>query len=106
MRRASRRAPLGLSLSPLRSERARWRAFVAGAGLVALTAIVVAACVPRAPGIQAPLAIVPWTPHAPLRGMDLSNKTPLSQNDYLALDVLQPGSVVLFSAQNRGRGDP
>jgi hypothetical protein len=31
--------------------------------------------------------------------MDLSNKTPLSTNDYLALDVLKPGSVVLFSAQ-------
>jgi hypothetical protein len=37
--------------------------------------------------------------------MDLSNKTPLSQNDYLALDVLEPGSVVLFSAQ-LGDGDP
>jgi hypothetical protein len=35
--------------------------------------------------------------------MDLSNKTPLGATDYAALDVVQPGSVVLFSAQ---LGDP
>ena len=31
--------------------------------------------------------------------MDLSPKTPLVQSDYAALDLIQPGSVVLFSAQ-------
>jgi hypothetical protein len=35
--------------------------------------------------------------------MDLSPKTPLAQSDYAALDLIQPGSVVLFSAQ---LGDP
>ena len=37
--------------------------------------------------------------------MDLSPKTPLGPMDYQALDVVQPGSVVLFSAQ-LGDGDP
>jgi hypothetical protein len=37
--------------------------------------------------------------------MDLSPKTPLEPMDYQALDVVQPGSVVLFSAQ-LGDGDP
>src|SRR5258708_32076939 len=37
--------------------------------------------------------------------MDLSPKTPLQPTDYQALDVVQPGSVVLFSAQ-LGDGDP
>jgi hypothetical protein len=82
-----------------------WRKFGLAAAATLGILIGVAACVPRAPSIQAPVAIVPWTPHLPLRGMDLSNKTPLSQNDYLALDVLQPGSVVLFSAQ-LGDADP
>jgi hypothetical protein len=31
--------------------------------------------------------------------MDLSPKTPLAPSDYAALDLLEPGSVVLFSAQ-------
>jgi hypothetical protein len=31
--------------------------------------------------------------------MDLSPKTPLGPNDYSALDLVKPGSVVLFSAQ-------
>jgi hypothetical protein len=31
--------------------------------------------------------------------MDLSPKTPLVQSDYAALDLIQPGSVVLFSTQ-------
>jgi hypothetical protein len=35
--------------------------------------------------------------------MDLSPKTPLVQSDYAALDLIQPGSLVLFSAQ---LGDP
>jgi hypothetical protein len=51
------------------------------------------------------LPIVPWTPHATLRGIDLSPKTPLGPMDYQALDVVQPGSVVLFSAQ-LGDADP
>jgi hypothetical protein len=37
--------------------------------------------------------------------MDLSPKTPLAPSDYAALDLLQPGSVVLFSAQ-LGDTDP
>lgn len=37
--------------------------------------------------------------------MDLPPKTPLVQSDYAALDLLQPGSVVLFSAQ-LGDSDP
>jgi hypothetical protein len=37
--------------------------------------------------------------------MDLSPKTPLAPGDYAALDLLQPGSVVLFSAQ-LGDTDP
>jgi hypothetical protein len=68
--------------------------------------IVDAACLPRAPVSPAsPVIFEAWTPHAPLRGMDLSPKTPLSPMDYRALDVVQPGSVVLFSAQ-LGDGDP
>jgi hypothetical protein len=51
------------------------------------------------------LPIAPWTPHSPLRGMDLSPKTPLGLADYAALDLVQPGSVVLFSAQ-LGDADP
>ena len=70
------------------------------ATVVALTAIVGAACVPG-PSIVAPSAIpIPaWTPHDARRGIDLSPKTPLSVRDYQALDLVQPGSVVLFSAQ-------
>ena len=49
--------------------------------------------------------IAPWSPRPALRGIDLSPKTPLSLADYAALDVVQPGSVVLFSAQ-LGDGDP
>lgn len=65
----------------------------------------VAACVPHQPAARAPLPIVPWTPHATRRGIDLSPKTPLEAMDYRALDFVQPGSVVLFSAQ-LGDGDP
>ena len=70
------------------------------------TAAVSFACVPRfvqAPG--APLTFASWTPHAPLRGMGLSPKTPLAATDYAALDVIRPGSVVLFSVQ-LGQRDP
>lgn len=63
------------------------------------------ACTPRAalPPPAAPIA--PWPAHAARRGIDLSPKTPLSAADYQALDVVQPGSVVLFSAQ-LGDADP
>jgi hypothetical protein len=44
----------------------------------------------------------PWLPHSTLRGIGLSPKT-LGDADFAALDALQPGSVVLFSAQ---LGDP
>ncbi len=63
------------------------------------------ACLPRAPIAPAPLPILPWPAHDARRGIDLSPKTPLGPMDYQALDVVQPGSVVLFSAQ-LGDGDP
>ena len=62
-------------------------------------------CVPRAVGVQPPVAIAPWKPHDPRRGMDLSPKTSLAATDYQALDLVKPGSVVLFSAQ-LGDADP
>ncbi len=64
-----------------------------------MTLVVAAACVPRPSPVETPLPIVTWTPHDARRGMDLSPKTPLAPSDYAALDLLQPGSVVLFSAQ-------
>jgi hypothetical protein len=70
-----------------------------------MTLLLAAACVPNAPGNAPPLPIAAWAPHNPLRGMDLSPKTPLVQSDYAALDLIQPGSVVLFSAQ-LGDADP
>jgi hypothetical protein len=69
------------------------------------TLVLAAACIPRPVSVAPHLPIVPWAPHTPLRGMDLSPKTPLNQSDYAALDLIQPGSVVLFSAQ-LGDGDP
>ena len=64
------------------------------------------ACVPGPPAPEdPPLPITRWTPHATRRGIDLSPKTPLAPSDYAALDIVQPGSVVLFSAQ-LGDGDP
>jgi hypothetical protein len=75
--------------------------------LCLLAAAVSFACTARVatnPPAPAP-PIVPWTPRSPLRGMDLSPKDPLGLADYAALDVMQPGSVVLFSAQ-LGDGDP
>ena len=63
------------------------------------------ACLPRAPIAPAPLPILHWPAHDARRGIDLSPKTPLGPMDYQALDVVQPGSVVLFSAQ-LGDGDP
>ena len=50
-----------------------------------------------------PLPIAAWSPHDARRGIDVSPKTPLSPADYAALDLVQPGSLVLFSAQ---LGDP
>ncbi len=65
------------------------------------------ACTPRiATNPPTPsMPIAPWTPRPQLRGIDLSPKTPLGLADYAALDLLQPGAVVLFSAQ-LGDGDP
>jgi len=70
-----------------------------------MTLVLAAACVPAPTRIAPPLPIVPWQPHSSLRGLDLSPKTPLVQSDYAALDLIQPGSVVLFSTQ-LGDGDP
>jgi hypothetical protein len=61
--------------------------------------VVASACSPQSVRVVAQLPIVNWSPHAPLRGMDLSPKTPLAPSDYAALDLVQPGSVVLFSTQ-------
>lgn len=74
-----------------------------GAGAVCLVALVTNACLPRPTAPLAPLVFEPWIPHATRRGIDLSPKTPLSATDYAALDLVQPGSVVIFSAQ---LGDP
>ena len=64
------------------------------------------ACAPRLVGTPlAPLTFAPWTPHAQLRGIGLSPKTPLDRADYDALDLVRPGSVVLFSVQ-LGQSDP
>jgi hypothetical protein len=63
------------------------------------TLAVASACVPTSTVDSTPLPITPWAPHDPRRGIDLSPKTPLAPSDYAALDLLQPGSVVLFSAQ-------
>lgn len=44
-----------------------------------------------------------WTAHSPRRGIGLPPKTPLDAADYAALDLIGPGSAVVFSAQ---LGDP
>jgi hypothetical protein len=69
------------------------------------TLIVAAACVPGPTLQPMPLPILPWTAHDARRGMHLSPKTPLGPADYAALDLVEPGSVVLFSAQ-LGDTDP
>lgn len=46
-----------------------------------------------------------WVAHSPRRGVVLPPKTPLDANDYAALELIQPGAVVLFSAQ-LGDADP
>jgi hypothetical protein len=69
---------------------------------VVVTAV---ACIPRAPAAAPILPITVGAPHDARRGMDLSPKTPLSPTDYTALDLVRPGSVVLFSPQ-LGDGDP
>jgi hypothetical protein len=82
--------------------RRAWRSHLA---VAVLTLVVAAACVPSPVSVAPPLPIEAWTPHDARRGMDLSPKTPLAQSDYAALDLMQPGSVVLFSAQ-LGDTDP
>jgi hypothetical protein len=78
---------------------------VAAAATIVLASVLVSACAPRPATVTPPLAITPWTPHDERRGIDLSPKTPLGPMDYDALDVVRPGSVVLFSAQ-LGDADP
>ena len=73
--------------------------------MAGVTLLMAAACVPMPSSVAPQLPLVPWSPHDPRRGMDLSPKTPLVQSDYAALDLVQPGSVVLFSAQ-LGDSDP
>ncbi len=55
--------------------------------------------------VSGSLPIGAWRPSSPLRGIGISPKTPLGQADYEALDVVKPGSVVVFSTQ-LGDGDP
>jgi GNAT superfamily N-acetyltransferase len=62
------------------------------------------ACAPAAPA-PPPSALVAWQPHSELRGITLPPKNPLEPRDYQALDIIRPGSVVVFSAQ-LGDGDP
>jgi hypothetical protein len=64
-----------------------------------VTLLAADACVPGQNAIAPPLPIVAWAPHPTLRGIDVSPKTPLVQSDYAALDLIEPGSVVLFSTQ-------
>ncbi len=65
-----------------------------------LASVVGAACAGPASLIpQPPVELKAWTPHDQRRGMDISPKTPLAPNDYAALDLVQPGSVVVFSTQ-------
>jgi hypothetical protein len=71
------------------------------AAVVAAVAFFASTPSPAPPVARAPYAA--WTPHDVLRGMGLPPKTPVLATDYQALDVVQPGSVVLFSAQ---LGDP
>jgi hypothetical protein len=66
---------------------------------LAFAAGIAGACMPRATVAPPSPIFQTWTPHAPLRGIGLSPKTPLVATDYAALDLVQPGSVVLFSAQ-------
>ncbi len=82
--------------------RGGWRARTL---VAAVTLVLAAACVPTGTSVAPPLPIVAWSPHDTRRGMDLSPKTPLVQSDYAALDLIQPGSVVLFSTQ-LGDTDP
>lgn len=90
--------------------RAEFRYGATIAALVVATALVAAAvsfaCAPRLVNVPAaPIAFSAWQPRPPLRGMGLSPKTPLDRTDYQALDLVQPGSVVLFSVQ-LGEPDP
>ncbi len=68
-----------------------------------VAAVAFFACMPpTAPRVDRG-AFGPWRAHDVLRGMGLPPKTPVAATDYQALNVVQPGSVVLFSAQ---LGDP
>jgi hypothetical protein len=73
--------------------------------LAVIVAVTTFACVPRVGIPPRPLPpLSTWTPHAERRGIDLSPKT-LGAAEYEALDVLRPGSVVLFSS-HLGDADP
>ncbi|MBV9582418.1 MAG: hypothetical protein JO057_27855, partial [Chloroflexi bacterium] len=76
--------------------RIRGVARIALAALLAAVAFV--ASTPASPPRVSRGPFGPWTPHDVLRGMDLPPKTPVTATDYQALNVVGPGSVVLFSA--------
>ena len=106
MRQTARRGPFRRFSSVIARRGVDWRLAVAlTAAVVLVVANVAVGCVPRAVGVQPPVPIAAWKPHDPRRGMDLSPKTPLAATDYQALDLVRPGSVVLFSAQ-LGDSDP
>ena len=83
----------------------RLRVFAVATATVVCAAVAGSACVPTTGAVVEPITIGAWTPHAPLRGIGLPPKTPLASTDYDALNLVKPGSVVLFSAQ-LGDGDP
>ena len=70
----------------MRSTRQR---LVGAAATVVLLATIVAACIPRAPVPDPPLAILPWTPHDTRRGMEAGASAylakPYSPRELMAL---------------------
>lgn len=70
--------------------------------VAAALTLLFAGCQPQAPGV-APVRSGEWVVHSPRRGIGLPPKTPLDAHDYAALELIQPGAVVVFSAQ---LGDP
>jgi hypothetical protein len=83
----------------------RLRLAAVATATVVCASVIGSACAAPAPAVSEPIAIAVWTPHAPRRGIDLPPKTPLGSTDYDALNLVKPGSVVLFSAQ-LGDDDP
>ncbi|HYW88951.1 MAG TPA: hypothetical protein VFB50_14340 [Chloroflexota bacterium] len=75
--------------------------------MAAAAALLSFACTARSASgpVIGSLPIAAWPASSLLRGIGISPKTPLSLADYEALDVLRPGSVVVYSTQ-LGDRDP